>query len=148
MALGHGKARWIHCTPLLGSDDRVGVWMVVMVEAEEVTGRLNRSGQQQSQQQQQQRNKWERGEKAGGRPQRQTITARTTGGKGDGGRDEWGREKQHQQRLQEEKLEEESESLSGDKMYAEYLRNEGNESRMTSDSARERQEVDDHFRDF
>ena len=31
---GNGKIRWLHCTPLLGSDDRVGVWMVVMVEDE------------------------------------------------------------------------------------------------------------------
>lgn len=23
-----GKARWIHCTPLLGSDEKVGVWMI------------------------------------------------------------------------------------------------------------------------
>lgn len=37
-----GKPRWIHCTPLLGSDEKVGVWMVVMVEHEEVTGQLNR----------------------------------------------------------------------------------------------------------
>ncbi|RMY77040.1 hypothetical protein D0863_01592 [Hortaea werneckii] len=37
-----GKPRWIHCTPMLGSDERVGVWMVVMVENEEVTGQLNR----------------------------------------------------------------------------------------------------------
>lgn len=39
-----GKPRWIHCTPLLGSDEQVGVWMVVMVENEEVTGGLNRRG--------------------------------------------------------------------------------------------------------
>lgn len=39
-----GKPRWIHCTPLLGSDERVGVWMVVMVENEEVTGQLNKHG--------------------------------------------------------------------------------------------------------
>ena len=25
------KPRWIRCTPLLGSDDRVGVWMVIIV---------------------------------------------------------------------------------------------------------------------
>jgi len=25
-----GKPRWIHCTPLLGSDAKVGVWMVGM----------------------------------------------------------------------------------------------------------------------
>ncbi|KAF2722856.1 hypothetical protein K431DRAFT_266029 [Polychaeton citri CBS 116435] len=37
-----GKTRWVHCTPLLGSDERVGVWMIVLVENEEVTGRLNR----------------------------------------------------------------------------------------------------------
>ncbi|KAF2771631.1 hypothetical protein EJ03DRAFT_268026 [Teratosphaeria nubilosa] len=37
-----GKPRWIHCTPLLGSDDKVGVWMIVMVEHEEVTGSLNK----------------------------------------------------------------------------------------------------------
>ena len=43
-----GKPRWIHCTPLLGSDERVGVWMVVMVENEEVTGQLNRAQQQQA----------------------------------------------------------------------------------------------------
>lgn len=28
------KSRWIRCTPLLGSDDRVGVWMVIIVPAE------------------------------------------------------------------------------------------------------------------
>lgn len=37
-----GKPRWIHCTPLLGSDERVGVWMVVVVENEDITGQLNR----------------------------------------------------------------------------------------------------------
>lgn len=36
-----GKSRYIHCTPLLGSDGMPGVWMVVMVENEEVTGSLN-----------------------------------------------------------------------------------------------------------
>ena len=41
---GDGKPRWIHCTPLFGSDDRVGVWMVVLVENEEVTGLLNQQG--------------------------------------------------------------------------------------------------------
>ena len=34
------RARYISCTPLLGSDDQVGVWMVVMVENEPVTGSL------------------------------------------------------------------------------------------------------------
>jgi hypothetical protein len=37
-----GKPRWIHCTPLLGSDEKVGVWMVVMVDKEEITGQLHR----------------------------------------------------------------------------------------------------------
>ncbi|KAI4276739.1 MAG: hypothetical protein L6R38_005584 [Xanthoria sp. 2 TBL-2021] len=39
---GHseGRTRYISCTPLFGSDDRVGVWMVVMVENEAVTGSL------------------------------------------------------------------------------------------------------------
>lgn len=36
-----GKPRWIHCTPLLGSDSKVGVWMIVMVEREDITGTLN-----------------------------------------------------------------------------------------------------------
>lgn len=36
-----GQPRWIHCTPLLGSDDRVGVWMVVVVEGETITGGLS-----------------------------------------------------------------------------------------------------------
>ena len=36
------KIRYISCTPLLGSDDEVGVWMVVMVENEAVTGSLRR----------------------------------------------------------------------------------------------------------
>ncbi|KAL8785227.1 MAG: hypothetical protein Q9213_003496 [Squamulea squamosa] len=35
-----GRTRYISCTPLLGSDDKVGVWMVVMVENEAVTGSL------------------------------------------------------------------------------------------------------------
>ncbi|MCJ1312431.1 hypothetical protein MMC25_006105 [Agyrium rufum] len=29
------RTRWLSCTPLLGSDDRVGVWMVVIVEQED-----------------------------------------------------------------------------------------------------------------
>lgn len=56
-----GKPRWIHCTPLLGSDEKVGVWMIgefcsigypihnhmiliyelVMIEKEIITGSLN-----------------------------------------------------------------------------------------------------------
>ncbi|KAL8704380.1 MAG: hypothetical protein Q9201_002449 [Fulgogasparrea decipioides] len=37
---GSSRTRYISCTPLLGSDDQVGVWMVVMVENETVTGSL------------------------------------------------------------------------------------------------------------
>jgi hypothetical protein len=29
-----GRARWLHCTPLLGSNGAVGVWMVVLVDDE------------------------------------------------------------------------------------------------------------------
>lgn len=27
-----GRPRWIHCTPMLGSDSKIGAWMVVIVE--------------------------------------------------------------------------------------------------------------------
>lgn len=36
-----GRPRWIHCTPLLGSDSKPGVIMIVMVDREEITGSLN-----------------------------------------------------------------------------------------------------------
>ena len=29
-----GRNRWIHCTPLLGSNGNIGVWMVVLVDDE------------------------------------------------------------------------------------------------------------------
>ncbi|KAF2435410.1 hypothetical protein EJ08DRAFT_604314 [Tothia fuscella] len=32
-----GRVRWIHCTPLLGSNGSVGVWMVVIVDDETTT---------------------------------------------------------------------------------------------------------------
>jgi hypothetical protein len=38
-----GKPRWIHCTPLMGSDSKPGVIMIVMVDKEEITGQLNPS---------------------------------------------------------------------------------------------------------
>ncbi|KAI5369274.1 Putative PAS domain-containing protein [Septoria linicola] len=40
------RIRWLHCTPLLGSDERVGVWMIVIVEDENVmaSGSLRRMG--------------------------------------------------------------------------------------------------------
>nr|XP_036582835.1 hisactophilin c49s mutant phototropin phy3 fusion protein [Colletotrichum truncatum]KAF6791626.1 hisactophilin c49s mutant phototropin phy3 fusion protein [Colletotrichum truncatum] len=53
---GEGRLRWIHCTPLLGSNSAVGVWMVVLVddesefgvrkgkEAPPVDGRLRKTG--------------------------------------------------------------------------------------------------------
>ncbi|KAL8938903.1 MAG: hypothetical protein Q9216_003647 [Gyalolechia sp. 2 TL-2023] len=37
---GGSRTRYISCTPLIGSDDKVGVWIVVMVENETVTGSL------------------------------------------------------------------------------------------------------------
>lgn len=33
-ANSEGRVRWIHCTPLLGSNGAVGVWMVVLIEEE------------------------------------------------------------------------------------------------------------------
>lgn len=27
-----GRNRWIHCTPLLGSNGQIGVWMVVLID--------------------------------------------------------------------------------------------------------------------
>ena len=31
----NGRSRWIHCTPLLGSNGQIGVWMVVLIDDEE-----------------------------------------------------------------------------------------------------------------
>lgn len=36
-----GKARWIHCTPLTGSDGKVGVIMIIMVDKQELTNSLS-----------------------------------------------------------------------------------------------------------
>jgi len=99
-----GKPRWIHCTPLLGSDEKVGVWMIVMVEKEEVTGGLNR-----------------------GAPN-DRLGTQTTAGAG-------------------------SPRFTSSKLYADYLKREGqrpgtNGTQGTSDTARERRQVDDQFRDF
>jgi hypothetical protein len=38
------KARWIRCTPLLGSDDRVGVWMIILVPIEHEVSPMNGYG--------------------------------------------------------------------------------------------------------
>jgi len=35
------RPRWIHCTPLNGSDSQPGVIMIVMVDKEEISGALN-----------------------------------------------------------------------------------------------------------
>ena len=47
-AIEGGRTRWLHCTPLLGSDERVGVWMVVICEDESSTstGSLKSGGAQ------------------------------------------------------------------------------------------------------
>jgi hypothetical protein len=29
-----GRNRWVHCTPLLGNNGKIGVWMVVIVDDE------------------------------------------------------------------------------------------------------------------
>lgn len=34
-----GRNRWIHCTPLLGSNSRIGVWMVVLVDDDQELSR-------------------------------------------------------------------------------------------------------------
>ncbi|KZM24421.1 phosphorelay sensor kinase [Ascochyta rabiei] len=36
-----GKARWIHCTPLTGSDGEVGVIMIIMVDKQDVANNLS-----------------------------------------------------------------------------------------------------------
>lgn len=32
---GDGRTRWLHCTPLVGNDGTIGVWVVVIVDDEE-----------------------------------------------------------------------------------------------------------------
>ena len=34
-----GRNRWIHCTPLLGSNSQIGVWMVVLVDDDQELSR-------------------------------------------------------------------------------------------------------------
>ena len=34
-----GRNRWIHCTPLLGSNGQIGVWMVVLVDDDQELSR-------------------------------------------------------------------------------------------------------------
>lgn len=38
-----GRNRWIHCTPLIGSNGHIGVWMIVIVDDE---SNLNRRWKQ------------------------------------------------------------------------------------------------------
>ncbi len=33
-----GRSRWIHCTPLLGSNGQIGVWMIVLVDDDQLAG--------------------------------------------------------------------------------------------------------------
>lgn len=37
-----GRSRWLHCTPLLGHNGKIGVWMVVLVDDEDSAGIVNR----------------------------------------------------------------------------------------------------------
>ena len=37
-----GRSRWIHCTPLLGGNGQIGVWMVVIVDDQQEDGAMRR----------------------------------------------------------------------------------------------------------
>ena len=37
-----GRNKWIHCTPLLGSNGRIGVWMVVIIDDDKDAGSVRR----------------------------------------------------------------------------------------------------------
>jgi hypothetical protein len=37
-----GRSRWIHCTPLLGGNGQIGVWMVVIVDDQQDDGAVLR----------------------------------------------------------------------------------------------------------
>lgn len=41
---GEGRSRWLHCTPLVGSNGQIGVWMVVLVDDDD--GGLHRRWKQ------------------------------------------------------------------------------------------------------
>ena len=34
-----GRSRWIHCTPLFGSNGQIGVWMVILIDEDQELGR-------------------------------------------------------------------------------------------------------------
>lgn len=38
-----GRSRWIHCTPLIGSNNTIGVWMVVLVDDEDQSKRFRQA---------------------------------------------------------------------------------------------------------
>jgi hypothetical protein len=37
-----GRSRWIHCTPLLGGNGQIGVWMVVIIDEQQEDGAIRR----------------------------------------------------------------------------------------------------------
>ena len=37
-----GRSRWIHCTPLLGGNGQIGVWMVVIVDDQQEDSAMRR----------------------------------------------------------------------------------------------------------
>ena len=41
-----GRNKWIHCTPLLGTNGQIGVWMVVIVNEEKPGRRIPTGGRQ------------------------------------------------------------------------------------------------------
>jgi hypothetical protein len=43
---GQGRNKWIHCTPLVGSNGNIGVWMIVIVDDEKNNGRYGTGGRQ------------------------------------------------------------------------------------------------------
>ena len=40
-----GRSRWIHCTPLLGGNGQIGVWMVVIVDDQQEDSTMRRGRQ-------------------------------------------------------------------------------------------------------
>ena len=44
-AAEEGRSRWIHCTPLLGGNGQIGVWMVVIIDEHQADGALRPSRQ-------------------------------------------------------------------------------------------------------
>jgi len=40
----HGRNKWIHCTPLIGANGQIGVWMVVIVDDDNLPERWSGPG--------------------------------------------------------------------------------------------------------